>query len=50
MKWSTHVLNAACVSGFADGVRRIQAGSIHIYLLYVATALLVALASALWFA
>jgi hypothetical protein len=30
-------------------VRRLQAGSVHLYLLYLATALLVALASAWWF-
>jgi hydrogenase-4 component B len=33
----------------ATRVRRIQAGSVHIYLLYVAAALVVALASAWWF-
>jgi hypothetical protein len=33
----------------ATQVRRLQAGSVHLYLLYVATALMVALASAWWF-
>jgi hypothetical protein len=33
----------------AAQVRRLQAGSVHLYLLYVTTALLVALASAWWF-
>jgi hydrogenase-4 component B len=33
----------------ATRVRRIQAGSVHLYLLYVAAALVVALASAWWF-
>ena len=38
----------AAVRAIATRVRRLQAGSIHLYLLYVATALIAALASALW--
>ena len=37
------------VRTLATQVRRLQAGSIHLYLLYVAAALVVALASAWWF-
>jgi len=37
------------VRRLATQVRRVQAGSVHLYLLYVAAALLVALASAWWF-
>ena len=37
------------VRRLATQVRRLQAGSVHLYLLYVAAALLVALASAWWF-
>jgi hydrogenase-4 component B len=35
--------------GIATRVRRLQGGSVHLYLLYVATALVVALAAAWWF-
>jgi hypothetical protein len=37
------------VRAAAARVRRLQAGSVHVYLLYVAAALVVALASAWWF-
>lgn len=37
------------VRKLATQVRRLQAGSLHLYLLYVATALVVALVSAWWF-
>jgi hydrogenase-4 component B len=37
------------VHRIATAVRRLQGGSVHLYLLYVATALAVALASAWWF-
>jgi hydrogenase-4 component B len=37
------------IEALARQVRRLQAGSVHVYLLYVATALMVALASAWWF-
>ena len=37
------------VRKLATQVRRLQAGSLHLYLLYVTTALAVALASAWWF-
>lgn len=37
------------IQALAMQVRRLQAGSVHLYLLYVATALTVALASAWWF-
>ena len=33
----------------ATGTRRLQAGSVHLYLLYVSTALLLSLAAAWWF-
>jgi hydrogenase-4 component B len=37
------------VRALAAQVRRLQAGSVHLYLLYVVSALLAALASAWWF-
>jgi hydrogenase-4 component B len=37
------------VRAIAAQVRRLQAGSVHLYLLYVATALMVALVAAWWF-
>jgi hydrogenase-4 component B len=37
------------VRWFATRVRRLQAGSLHLYLLYVTTALVVALTAAWWF-
>jgi len=37
------------IQALATQVRRLQGGSVHLYLLYVATALMVALASAWWF-
>jgi hydrogenase-4 component B len=37
------------VRGTATAVRRLQAGSVHLYLLYVATALAAALVAAWWF-
>ncbi|MBI4485148.1 MAG: hydrogenase 4 subunit B [Acidobacteria bacterium] len=40
---------ARAVRACATHVRRLQAGSVHVYLLYIAGALLVALASAWWF-
>ncbi len=50
--WFEQVLYDPVIHGaqkLAAQVRRLQAGSLHLYLLYVTTALVVALASAWWF-
>ena len=50
--WFEHVFYDPVIRGvrsLATQVRRLQAGSLHLYLLYVTAALVVALASAWWF-
>ena len=50
--WFEQVLYDPVIHGvrkLATQVRRLQAGSLHLYLLYVTTALVVALAAAWWF-
>jgi hypothetical protein len=50
--WLEHALYEPVTRGtrtLATHVRRLQAGSIHLYLLYVTAALMAALAAAWWF-
>jgi hypothetical protein len=50
--WIEHALYEPIVRGaraVAAQVQRVQAGSIHLYVLYVAAALMAALATAWWF-
>ena len=50
--WFEHVFYDPVIRAvrmLATQVRRLQAGSLHLYLLYVTTALVIALASAWWF-